>query len=101
MKSDTPGKRTSTVEVTNVSKHGIWLLVDEEEHFLAFEQFPWFREATVEQIYDVERPSSDHLYWPALDVDLSVDSIREPERYPRVSRAAQPGGEADAAKRRG
>ena len=42
--------------------------------------------ATVEQITNVERPSPDHLYWPSLDVDLAVASIRDPEAYPLVSR---------------
>jgi hypothetical protein len=34
-------------------------------------------------------PSADHLYWPTLDVDLSVESLRHPERYPLVSRATR------------
>jgi hypothetical protein len=29
------------------------------------------------------------LYWPDLDIDLAVDSIQHPERYPLVS-TAQP-----------
>jgi hypothetical protein len=29
---------------------------------------------------------SEHLFWPDLDVDLAVDSIHHPERYPLVSR---------------
>jgi len=36
------GKRTSEVEVTNVSSHGFWLLIGDKERFLAFEHFPWF-----------------------------------------------------------
>jgi hypothetical protein len=43
------GNITSAAEVTNISKHGFWLLLDEEELLLPFEQFPWFRSATVEQ----------------------------------------------------
>ena len=60
-------------------------LLDDEELLVPFEQFPWFRTATVEQITTVERPTPDHLYWPQLDVDLSVASIRTPERFPLVS----------------
>lgn len=72
------GSVTSAAEVTNISQHGFWLLLDGEELFLPFEQFPWFRSATVEQIIHVERPSPDHLYWPDLDMDLTVPSIRQP-----------------------
>ena len=81
-----PGPVTSDVEVTNISRHGIWLLLDDRELFLPFEQFPWFEQATVGAIHKVERPQPDHLYWPQLDVDLSVDTIEHPEKYPLKSR---------------
>jgi hypothetical protein len=81
-----PGTITSAPEVTNISRHGFWLLLGDEELLLPFEQFPWFRSATVEQITHVEQPSPDHLYWPSLDVDLAVVSIRDPEAFPLVSR---------------
>lgn len=80
------GTIISAPEVTNISRHGFWLLLGDEELLLPFEQFPWFRSATAEQITNVERPSPDHLYWPSLDVDLAVASIRDPEAYPLVSR---------------
>jgi hypothetical protein len=80
------GTIISAPEVTNISRHGFGLLLGDEELLLPFEQFPWFRSATVEQITHVERPSPDHLYWPSLDVDLAVESIRHPEGFPLVSR---------------
>jgi hypothetical protein len=83
-----PGSVTSAVEVTHVSTHGFWLLLGDEELLLPFEKFPWFRSATIEQLSKVEWPSPDHLYWPLLDVDLSVASIRAPEAFPLVSKAA-------------
>ncbi len=86
MRSAIPGDAISTAEVTNISRHGIWLLLGDEELFLPFDDFPWFRAASVAAITDVEWPSPDHLYWPALDVDLSVESIRHPERFPLTSR---------------
>ena len=81
-----PGAATSEVEVTNVSKHGFWLLVDDRELFLPFDEFPWFMEAPISAILKLERPSPRHLYWPEMDVDLSIDSIEHPERYPLKSR---------------
>ena len=80
------GITTSVAEVTNVSKHGFWLLLGDEELLLPFDQFPWFKQATVEQLTTVEWPTPDHLYWPQLDVDLSVSSIRRPQDFPLVSR---------------
>ncbi len=80
-----PGADISLVEVTNVSRHGFWVLLEAEELFLPFVEFPWFRDAAVAKILHVEHPSPDHLYWPELDVDLSVESIRHPDRFPLVS----------------
>jgi len=82
------GKHTSGVEVANVSPHGFWLLLGSEELFVPFASFPWFRDATIAQITNVELPSVRHLYWPDLDVDLAVESIRNPESFPLVSRAS-------------
>ena len=76
----------STPEVTHVSKHGFWLLLADEELLLPFEQFPWFRRATIEQMSNVEWPAPEHLYWPDLDIDLALESIRRPEAFPLVSR---------------
>ena len=81
-----PGTVTSEVEVTNISQHGFWLLLDSRELFLPFDEFPWFKKATVEAILRVERPAPTHLHWPELDVDLSVGSIEQPERYPLKSK---------------
>ena len=83
-----PGISTSIAEVTHVSKHGFWLLLDEEELLVPFEQFPWFRKATIEQLSEVLWPKPNHLYWPQLDVDLSVESIRDPSAFPLVSKPA-------------
>ena len=82
-----PGTSTFPVEVTNVSRHGLWLLVGDEELFLPFEHFPWFRDASIEKISVVERQTADHLFWPLLDIDLSVESIRTPDAFPLVARS--------------
>jgi hypothetical protein len=86
MTSAARGVSTSPVEVTNISQHGFWLLLEDEELFLPFSEFPWFRDVAVGKILHVELPSSNQLYWPELDVDLAVESIRYPERFPLVSR---------------
>lgn len=87
MTSGRPGPSTSAAEVTNVSPHGFWILVGEREYFLPFKDFPWFRDATIAELTAVELPSPHHLYWPDLDVDLAIESLEHPERYPLVSRA--------------
>ena len=87
MKSAAPGRNTSMAEVTDVSPHGFWLFVGERELFVPFKEFPWFLDASVREITNVMLPSAHHLYWPDLDIDLAVESIEHPEKFPLVSRA--------------
>ena len=82
-----PGTVTSVAEVTHVSKHGFWLFLDGEELLVPFVQFPWFKKATIEQLSDVQWPTPNHLYWPQIDTDLSVESIRDPSAFPLMSKA--------------
>ena len=82
------GASTSEIEVSLVSSKGFWLLLDDEELFVAYTDFPWFKQATIEQITTIKWPSTDHLYWPLLDVDLAVASIRDPALFPLISQRA-------------
>ena len=78
-------KRQSTIEVTNVSKHGLWIFLGDEELFVPFSQFPCLKDAPISQLLNVKRPQPHHLYWPELDIDIAVESIRRPEDFPLVS----------------
>ena len=82
------GTSTLVPEVTHVSKHGFWMLLDTEELLVPFEHFPWFKKATIEQLSDVQWPTENHLYWPQLDIDLSIESIRNPSAFPLVAKTA-------------
>ena len=81
------GTPTSKIEVSLVTGKGFWLLVGGEELFASYSDFPWFRQATVEQVTTVELLSEEHLYWPLLDVDLAVASIRDPAAFPLVAKS--------------
>ncbi len=82
MKLKEHGESTSLTEVTNIDSMGFWVLVDSREHYLSFSDFPWFVDASIKSISRVERESDAHLYWPDLDIDLSLDMIDNPEAYP-------------------
>jgi hypothetical protein len=62
------------------------LIVGDRELFVTFRDFPWFKDASIAALTNVELPSPHHLYWPDLDVDLAVESIEHPEKFPLVSR---------------
>jgi len=82
MSLKTLGKDISAVEITNISVNGVWLLTGDKELFMSYEDFPWFKDAPVGKILNVEEPHPGHFYWPALDVDLTVEIIEHPERFP-------------------
>ena len=82
MSSLAPGKDTSVIEVTNISAHGIWILVRDKELFMSYEDFPWFKDQTVKTITNVQEQSRDHFYWPDLDIDLTMDIIKNPSLFP-------------------
>lgn len=81
------GTTTFRVEVLRFSEDGFLLhLYEGEELFVGYEDFPWFRNANMEEVMNVSRLNSNHLYWPELDIDIEVESIRHPELYPMLSR---------------
>lgn len=82
------GVSTSEVEVTHVSQHGFWLLLKDEELQVPFSEFPWFKDVSFEQLSKVELPSENHLCWPQLDIDICVDSLRNPKAFPLISKGS-------------
>jgi hypothetical protein len=78
-----PGANTSLNEtiITNIERDGFWLLTDDGEFFVSFDDYPEFQNATVLQIHDFNF-SEDHFYWPTLDIDIELDALKNPERFP-------------------
>lgn len=70
-----------------VSTHGVWLLASDQELFMPYDEFPWFKDAPVSSIINVQEMSPGHFCWPDLDVYLSLESIIHPERFPLTSSA--------------
>jgi len=82
MKSKSRGKNTSAIEVTHIDSRGFWLYAKDNEHFLSYEEYPWFKQAKVKEILNVRLLHDCHLYWPDLDIDLELDCIANPQNYP-------------------
>ena len=76
------GTSTSKVEVSNISSHGIWLYVKGKEYFLSYRDFPWFKDARLSEIQNIRLIHGHNLRWEDLDVDLALESLDHPDRYP-------------------
>lgn len=86
MRSSSVGTGTSGVEVLNIAAHGIWLYANGKEYFLPYEAFPWFQDARLSQIQRVRLLRGHHLRWDALDIDLDLESLERPDRFPLTYR---------------
>jgi hypothetical protein len=85
MKSLKHGEDIS-VSVENITPLGIWLFVKEKEYFLSYKDYPYFKDQTLSSIQNVQLLHGFHLYWPDLDVDLEIDNLETPEKYPLKSK---------------
>ena len=74
-------------KVNHIYQDGISLLLEDREIFLSFDNFPWFKNASMSAIRNVKLLNQHHLYWSALDIDLALESIEDPEHFPLVARS--------------
>ncbi|MBI4682858.1 MAG: DUF2442 domain-containing protein [Nitrospirae bacterium] len=86
MKSLKHGK-SILVSVENITPFGIWLFVKEREYFLSYNDYPYFKAQTLSAIQNVQLLHGYHLYWPELDIDLEIDNLENPEKYPLKSKS--------------
>ena len=75
-----------TAEVTNISPFGIWILLNGDEFFLSYKEYPFFEKAPIRAIAILEVDSQGNLHWPELDIDIEADTLNNPEDYPLIYR---------------
>jgi len=84
MNSSQPRTVISRSEVTNIEAMGFWVLVDDSEYFIPFEDYPVFQRASIQQIFQMQRLSPTQLHWPDLDADVEIEALEQPEHFPLV-----------------
>ncbi len=78
--------KDTLVSVLMINNLGILLSVYGQTYFLPYNRVPWMREASINDVMNVRMCGRNAIEWPALDVDLEIESLRHPERYPLVIR---------------
>ena len=73
---------STSVSVLMINGQGIMISVGGQDYFLSYNRIPWMREASIKDVLDVQMCGSEAIEWPSLDIDLEIDSLRHPERYP-------------------
>ena len=86
MKSLQNGMPTLESEILNVSQHSFWIFYKDQEYQISFESFPWFKKCSIEVLYNYEVDKYGNFHWPDIDVDLNIDILENPDKYPLVSK---------------
>ena len=73
---------STLADVLMINDRGIMISVQGQDYFLSYNRVPWMIDATINEVLDVRMSGNNAIEWPKLQVDLEVESLRHPERYP-------------------
>ena len=73
---------STLADVLMINDRGIMISVQGQDYFLSYNRVPWMRDATISDVLNVRMSGMNAIEWPNLQVDLEVDSLKHPERYP-------------------
>lgn len=76
--------QSTSVNVLMINEQGIMLSVQGNDYFVSYNRLPWMRDARVSDVLNVQMAGRYAIEWPTLDVDLEIDSLKHPERYPLI-----------------
>ena len=77
---------STSVDVLMINDKAVMLSVQGQDYFLSYNRVPWMRDATINEVLDVQMSGKNAIEWPKLEVDLEVESLKHPERYPLLIR---------------
>ena len=69
--------QNTSVSVLMINSQGMMLSVLGNDYFVSYNRVPWLA-------LNVRMAGHNAIEWPELDVDLEIDSLKHPERYPLV-----------------
>jgi len=72
------------VKVLSINADGVFITAFGKDYFLSFNRLPWFKDAKVSDIMNVRNIGTMGIRWDAIDVDLELDSLNHPEKYPLI-----------------
>jgi hypothetical protein len=87
-KDSTKNGQNTSVKVHAIVSNGITLEVLGNTYFLPYNSNPWFENAKISDVFDVEMLGKEGIRWNKLDVDIAIDSLINPEKYPLIAKYA-------------
>ena len=82
--SSNNNSQLTSVAVLMINSQGMMLSVQGQDYFVSYNRVPWLRDARISSALNVRMCGSRAIEWPELDVDLEIESLKHPERYPLV-----------------
>lgn len=76
--------QSTSASVLMINTQGMMLSVDGQDYFVSYNRVPWLRNATIGSALNVRKCGDWAIEWPDLDIDLEIDCLKHPERYPLV-----------------
>lgn len=76
--------RNTSVSVLMINAQGIMLSVQGNDYFISYNRMPWLKDARISDVLNVKMSGRSAIEWTALDVDLEIESLKHPERYPLI-----------------
>lgn len=67
-----------------INAQGIMLSVQGNDYFISYNRMPWLKDTRISDVLNVKMSGRSAIEWTALDVDLEIESLKHPERYPLI-----------------
>ena len=74
----------TSVSVLMINDKGIMLSVKGSDYFISYNRMPWIKNASIMDALNVQMSGRNAIEWPTLNIDLEIDSLKHPERYPLI-----------------
>lgn len=78
-----------SANVLMINSQGIMISVCGNDYFLSYNRIPWMLSAAIGDVLNVRMSGRNAIEWPALNVDLEIESLQHPERYPLIMKRSE------------
>ena len=76
--------QNTSVSVLMINAQGIMLSVQGNDYFISYNRMPWLKDARISDVLNVRMSGRSAIEWTSLDIDLEIESLKHPERYPLI-----------------
>lgn len=77
-------KNNEYAEVKFISNDGFLMEVNGKQYFASFQDFPFLYDMPISEAYNVEYLGQGDIRWEKSDIDLNIDILSNPDKYPIV-----------------